>query len=367
LDFYPFLPVVAVALLTAFFWRVEPAFRLAWAVVGMVTLVCCVGDRILFTRLPQLGLSFGPVNPPFFMMNFMRMIPFILILAVITLARQPWQRTVLVAALSAFQLGFFTLAYTGLYREPFRLGVTDVPITDAPAFFPDRPLRILQLSDLHIEHISPREREMMERIKNLHPDIIVLTGDYMNKSYLDDPVALAEARELLSQLQAPFGVYAINGNVDTPTELSALFDGLKNIHWMQNEIVPLDFPGGTLNLVGVNTVDHEQDYVLIEHLMATLPLNGYSLLLYHYPERVDIASAFGVDLYLAGDTHGGQVRLPWIGTMTGSRYNNHYIMGRYRVGPTTLYVSRGLGMQGSIWPRLRLNCPPEMVLVNLGK
>jgi predicted MPP superfamily phosphohydrolase len=74
----------------------------------------------------------------------------------------------------------------------------------------------------------------------------------------------------------------------------------------------------------------------------------------------------GVDLYLAGHTHGGQLRLPFFGAIvTASIYGKRYEMGAYRQGDTLLYVSRGVGMEGKGAPRARFLCPPEVVLCTL--
>ena len=101
--------------------------------------------------------------------------------------------------------------------------------------------------------------------------------------------------------------------------------------------------------------------------MAGIPPDAYTLLLYHTPDLIEAAAAEGVDLYLAGHTHGGQVRLPFYGAIvTFSYYGKAYEMGRYTVDQTTLYVTRGVGMEGLGLPRLRFLCPPEIVLINLG-
>jgi predicted MPP superfamily phosphohydrolase len=101
-------------------------------------------------------------------------------------------------------------------------------------------------------------------------------------------------------------------------------------------------------------------------LMQTVPAGAYSVLLYHTPDLIDTASALGVNLYLAGHTHGGQIRLPFYGALiTFSAYGRRYQMGRYTLGPTTLYVSRGLGMEGLGLPRVRILCPPEVDVISL--
>ena len=68
----------------------------------------------------------------------------------------------------------------------------------APAFLPNRPLRILQISDLHVERITQRDRDVLAQAKNLQPDIIVLTGDYVNSFYANDPLTQQETRWFLS-------------------------------------------------------------------------------------------------------------------------------------------------------------------------
>ncbi len=367
MEFYPFLPLTAITLLTALFWRVEASLRLAWAAVGLVTVLCCLSDWYLLSRLPQLGLSYGPVAPPLFLINFIRLVPLLAALALLALTGHAWQRVVLLLAIGAFQVGFLMVLHTALYIEPFRLTVTELPMPEAPQFLADRPLKVLQLSDLHVEHITKREKAVLAKTQELAPDIIVLTGDFINKSYVDDPATRQETRDWLSQLQAPYGVYAINGNLDAHGVMKALFDGLANVHVLEDEVVPIDLPGGRLNLVGVMFVEHNRDYMKMEALLRGLPGEDFTLVVYHYPERIDVASEYGADLMLAGDTHGGQVRLPLLGSMVFTQLDNPYIMGKYVVGETTLYVSRGLGMQGGIWPRIRLNCPPEMVVVELGK
>ena len=78
------------------------------------------------------------------------------------------------------------------------------------------------------------------------------------------------------------------------------------------------------------------------------------------------ATTTGVDLYLAGHTHGGQLRLPVFGALvTASSFGKRYEMGAYREGRTVLYVSRGIGLEGLGLPRARFLSPPEITLFTL--
>jgi predicted MPP superfamily phosphohydrolase len=90
------------------------------------------------------------------------------------------------------------------------------------------------------------------------------------------------------------------------------------------------------------------------------------VLLYHAPDLMPEAADYGLDLYLCGHTHGGQVRLPIFGAiLTSSQYGKKYEMGLYESGRTHMYVSRGVGLEGLSAPRIRFLAPPEITLVTL--
>jgi hypothetical protein len=90
------------------------------------------------------------------------------------------------------------------------------------------------------------------------------------------------------------------------------------------------------------------------------------ILLYHSPELMPLVQQYPVDLYLCGHTHGGQVRFPFYGALiTSSSLGKRYEMGPYVEQGTTLYISRGIGLEGLSAPRIRLLCPPEIILFTL--
>jgi predicted MPP superfamily phosphohydrolase len=91
-----------------------------------------------------------------------------------------------------------------------------------------------------------------------------------------------------------------------------------------------------------------------------VPAGAFTLLLAHSPDYVTEAAERGVDVQLSGHTHGGHLRLPLLGGFGMPRFGRRYLMGRYQVGPTALYVSRGLG-----GVPLRLLCPPEATIITL--
>jgi predicted MPP superfamily phosphohydrolase len=150
--------------------------------------------------------------------------------------------------------------------------------------------------------------------------------------------------------------------------MATIFDGLENVQVLQDEIRLIDLPDGQLAVLGVSLRGRGPDREVLKNLKKQVPAEALTLLLYHTPDLIEPASQARIDLYLAGHTHGGQVRLPLHGAIiTASFYGKQYEMGAYRVKQTTLYVSRGLGVEGFGLPRLRFLCPPELVLFELGK
>ena len=339
-----------------------------------------LADGVALALLPILGLSFGRIEVSWTLITLVRQAVFGLValgLAGFGLLRRPaLSDDVAAIRPSAFRIAFRFLVVLqtiilaceiqGLYHEPFRLGTTTIK-TALPLSVDGRPLRLLQISDLHVERITRRERAVLAEAARLQPDIIVLTGDYVNLDFRSDPQTWADARSILSQLSAPLGVYAVTGtpSVDIPEAVDAIFNGLDHIRLLRDEVVRLNLPGGGLTILGVSNLDYRRDLAAFERLAAQVSPDEDTLLLYHTPDLAPLAAQSGlVDLYLAGHTHGGQIRVPFYGALvTFSAYGRTFQMGRYALGEMTLYVSRGLGMEGFSMPRARFLCPPELVLV----
>jgi predicted MPP superfamily phosphohydrolase len=230
------------------------------------------------------------------------------------------------------------------------------------------PLRVVHLSDTHVERSSYREASVVKKVNALRPDIIVLTGDYLNLSRLQDPVSAEHFRQFVSQLRAPYGIYAVRGSVEPTVEsMHWLVEGT-DITWLEQEARTIDVRGQEVTLVGV-ACSHEQevDTARLDEAMEGVPSDAFTLLLYHSPDLIAEAAERGIDLYLGGHTHGGQLRLPFYGAIaTGSSYGKQYVSGLHRRDDTTMYVSRGVGFEGGGMPRARFLCRPEIVSLELG-
>lgn len=310
-------------------------------------LVFMLADWLLFGCLPRFRKSFGPAKPS------------VLILAVsriFLMALPLWPAL-------ALNLGGSALVFWGVWIEPHTVKLTRQSLS-SDKLPPGYRLRLLHLGDLHIERLTRREAQLNRMIKDLAPDLILFSGDFLNLSFLKDHRALQDLHVLLSGWAAPLGVFAVTGSpaVDLPEIVPALVDG-SPLRLLQNETVEIRHSKGNICLIGI-TCSHRPhiDGPVLEGLMNHAA-DQFAILLYHTPDLAPQAARLGVDLQLSGHTHGGQIRLPGFGALvTGSLLGKRFEAGRYQVGKMALYVTRGLGMEGLGAPRARLFCPPEAIL-----
>jgi predicted MPP superfamily phosphohydrolase len=325
-----------------------------------------LSDAAVLVSLPRLRLSFGPVGPQLYGLELPR-------LAVATLALLPavwWGPAPALIATATINLGASLALVWGALVEPLRLGLSRLSLAGDPLPHDAPPVHLLHISDIHVERFGQREELLLQRVRALAPDLIVLTGDYVNLSYVDDMAAHADARRLLAALAAlagPGGIYAVLGSPPVDRNSAPLFDGLP-IRLLRGEVATVDLgEGRRLALLGLDcSHDPEADARRLAAVAAQAPPDAFRVLLYHSPELALVASELDINLYLCGHTHGGQVRLPLYGALiTSSRLGKRFEMGRYQVGRTDLYVSRGVGLEGMAAPRVRFLSPPEIALFSL--
>jgi predicted MPP superfamily phosphohydrolase len=348
--------------LGSFLWYRELVLALSIGAFSILLLFFMV-DILMLINLPKKKISFGPWQSQLAALTVPRVL-FSMILALITIPISPQTG---LAVLITVQLIGTAAFYYGACVEPFRLKLTELLMfTDRlPVGLP--AMRILHITDLHIERWTRREDDVLRIVNETKPDLIVISGDYVNLSYTKDSETQRLVHHLLSQLSAPFGVFATLGSppVDLRENILPIFEEL-DITLMRNSWEVIDFGDGRkLTLLGMDCTHHiPTDEARLAHLMSQAPNDIPHLFLYHSPELMPQAAAQGIDLYLCGHTHGGQVRLPFIGPLlTSSQLGRQFVMGHYHLGRTHLYVSRGIGLEGMSAPRVRFMAPPEMTLV----
>jgi predicted MPP superfamily phosphohydrolase len=322
-------------------------------------------DMVWIHALPTLDLSFGRSRTPYIIFFLIRsclfLIWFALLLALLSnpglIIPPAYIWALILPNLLVLALGLYGFCY-----EPFHLTVSRLSV---PVPGLERPVRIVQLSDIHVEYTTQRERDLPPLVASLNPDLIVMTGDYVNESYFSDPKTINDLRVLLSQLHAPLGIYAINGNIEAPLDMAEWFQGL-DIHILDDQVVKVPAISPHFSLVGVSFFKWRDNDLALTSVMRQVDPQDFSLLLYHKPDIIYTAAAEHVNLFLAGHTHGGQIRLPFYGALvTNSKYGKRFEMGLYHVDQTTLFVSRGLGFTGGVAPRIRFLAPPEVVVIDL--
>ena len=210
-------------------------------------------------------------------------------------------------------------------------------------------IKVVQLSDVHYgSTINEKElNNIVDKINEINPDIVVLTGDLIDDriSYNKDIII-----NCLSKINAKLGKYAISGNHDLPLDdynyiiKKSGFTNLDNtyelIYYKSNEPIIISGIGYGEEDVGIKT---EQFDKYISELKADDIKPIYSILLVHEPDTVDNLDLSKYDLVLAGHSHNGQVRLPFIGALYTPDSAKNYYDEYYKINNTDLYISSGLG------------------------
>ena len=216
--------------------------------------------------------------------------------------------------------------------EPRRLVVERVALTLRRLPQALDGLRVVQLSDLHLgPYIKQEDAErVVQRAMSLHPDLILLTGDYVTR-WAGYGEALTAP---LNHLRAPLGVCATLGNHDhwtDPDEVTTYLERA-DITVLRNASLPISRDGGTMWLVGVDDVMEGADD--LPSALVSVPEDACKVALIHEPDFADIATRSGIDLQLSGHSHGGQVRIPGIGAIILPGWGRKYWIGLRRVDKT---------------------------------
>ena len=346
------LPVwVALSIVASLTW---PDLRL-WASLSVISVIAV--DWVMLAGLPRTQRSWGPVTPSLLGLAVVHTV----LTGVGGWIMSGHAGLSLVALINALTTA---AAIYATWVEPFRIHVTRQSL-QIEGWPDDKAVTFLHITDIHFEQLSRREHRLLDLIREHQPDLLLLTGDYLNLSSVYDVEAQQGVRRLLSQFRAPLGIYAVTGSpvVDVETIVPQIFEGLP-IRWLQDDIETLRLGEHSLQLIGVrNTYREERDIAALASLTDGRSAGDTRILLYHTPDLAPAAAKMGIGLYLCGHTHGGQIRLPIYGAVaTSSRWGKRYEQGHHIEGAMTLYVCRGLGLEGLGAPRARFLAPPEIVL-----
>lgn len=217
-------------------------------------------------------------------------------------------------------------------------------------------LKIIHFSDLHYgTTVYLKELEkLVKEINTFNPDIIFFTGDLIDKNYKVSNEEIDNITKLLNKIDANIVSYAVKGNHDYTDSYNKIMDNtnfkvLKNEQQLfyYNDITPLLIIGLEDELMG--TVD-------IPKAFENFDENNYTILLTHEPDLYEKTKEYKSDLVLAGHSHNGQVRIPFLGAVIKVAGAKKYYDEKYLINNTTMYISGGIGT--SNYP-FRLFNPPS--------
>ncbi len=267
--------------------------------------------------------------------------------------------------------GALALGEDSVILEPNHpiLRAIEVVLPRLPAVFDG--FTIVQLSDFHYDERSAVPiRAAVEMVNNLHPDLVVLTGDFVTVPMFHRRFRAAKraaesaqpCAQLLAQLHARIAIVSVLGNHDIESDPRRITETLDahGLSVLRNRSIPIEQKGSRIWLSGLD--DSWEGDPDMELTLRGIPSDELVVLLVHEPDFADEAAHYPVDLQLSGHSHGGQIWLPIIGAPWLPMFARKYPRGRYQIGPLTLYTNMGLG---TIRFPIRLNCRPEVTLFTL--
>ncbi len=266
----------------------------------------------------------------------------------------------------------FTVLAVYIAKENRNVGITELTVSSSKLPISFDGYRIAHISDLHCAEFGENNNTLIGMLRQINPDIIVITGDLIDTRHGDLSVGtdFAEAASMI----AP--TYFVSGNHENDNEdFDTIADTLKKsgITVLRGESIQLYEGAEHITLVGIDDAlvisgkdsDELPDEVIKAEL-EKLPAVGeeYTILLAHRPHLIDLYAKNGYDLVFSGHAHGGQFRFPFVGGIyaPGQGLFPKYTDGVHTIGNTNLVISRGLG--NASFP-FRIGNNPEIVTVTL--
>ena len=260
-------------------------------------------------------------------------------------------------AAAVLTLGVYGYAF---HVEPYRLEVNHHRIAT-----PDlaEPLRIVLVADLQTDRLGEYEQRAMDAVRDAKPDLVLMSGDYLQLGSLKrTAVAAPQFRALFQdlltdpELQPRYGIHAVAGNCELGWDWEQLFEGTDIRTYDETQSVDV----GPVRLEALS-FRHSRVGRRIEDVEGR-----FQIALGHCPDFA-LDPHLRADLLLAGHCHGGQVRVPFFGPpITLSQVPRAWTQGLVELDDgRKLIVSRGIGMERGMAPRLRFLCRPEVVVIDL--
>lgn len=251
--------------------------------------------------------------------------------------------------LIAAALAALAVVVDAFFIEPYRIEVTHHAITAAIT----SPLKIGLISDVHTRAFGYRERKLLALLDAEQPDVILITGDTVGRNGDYTDVAF-----FLKHLHAPLGVWIVRGNWEIPVTIhnEHSFYASAGVHFLLNEAKAIRPDVWLLGLDDPATGAPHPDPAI-----ENIPAGVFAIAMFHAPGYFDHIAG-RVPLVLAGHTHGGQIRIPYVPVFWLPRGSAGFLEGWYAERGSRMYVTRGIGTS-TIWARFL--CRPEISIITL--
>lgn len=258
------------------------------------------------------------------------------------------------------------LTIVPLFAEPFaerylvQVNRYRIPVPNLPPQF--NGFTIVHLTDLHYGLVSKSfVRNVVNKANSLKRDVIVCTGDFVHHRNSDREIN--GVWPVLSELQAPLGVYSVLGNHDHWASADRSFYWLQRTGQnLRHEVRSFKREGKRLWIAGSG--DLWEDHRSFDHILRNVPREDCRIVLAHNPDSADTGFSERIDLIICGHTHGGQVYIPFYGTppfLPVRNMNYNFGLKTSKKG-LPVFISKGVGW--GAFP-VRFNCPPEIAVLEL--
>ena len=212
-------------------------------------------------------------------------------------------------------------------------------------------IKIVHFSDLHYNRAISLDKvkSVVKEINLINPDIVVFTGDLIDKDVILNDNDYTELTDVLSQIKSKYGKYAVIGNHDYDNDDESVIKVFSEsgFKYLDNEYdIIYNNYNERIFIGGISSVTYNLDNVdkVMEYFNTNEDID-YKIFLVHEPDISEkIVNDYAVDLILAGHSHNGQIRIPIVGAVYTPPYAKKYYDEYYNINGTDLYISSGLGV-----------------------